>query len=93
MDQIVDIQTVVTAEQMWVAIVLIIATLVVPQIVQLFQNRNIKAQLTPNHGSSARDAIDRIESALNSHIDSENAVTTGILERLDALDTPEEPSA
>lgn len=90
MENLPNISEVLTWPQAVFGIVLILAVLVVPQIVQLIQNKNIQAQLVPNHGSSARDAIDRIESALNAHIDSENAVTTGILERLDALDTPSE---
>lgn len=80
------IAEILTWQQAAVAIVIIIAVLVVPPVINYLQNRVIRHELKPNSGSSARDAIDRIEKKLNEHVDSETARTAGIVERLDKLE-------
>jgi len=85
MEQVI-ISEILTWQQAAVAIVIIIAVLVVPPVINYLQNRAIKHELKPNSGSSTRDAVDRIEKKLTEHVDSEAARSKAIVERLDKLE-------
>jgi hypothetical protein len=85
----VDLSDVLTWPQAAVAIVIAIAILVVPQIVGLVQNGAIKrrteaaaAQLTNNGGSTLKDAVDRIERKLTSHVEASTRRAAEVDERL-----------
>ena len=85
MDGVV-ISEILSWQQAVVAVVIVVAVLVVPQVVGLLQNRAIRHELKPNSGSSVRDAVDRIERKLDAHVEAEAARMGAIRERLDKLD-------
>lgn len=72
----VDLADVLTWPQAIVAVVIIVAVLIVPQVIQLVQNIGLKRQtqavahqVTNNGGSSMKDAVDRIERTLSEHVE------------------------
>lgn len=72
----VDLADVLTWPQAIVAVVIVVAVLIVPQVIQLVQNAGLKRQtaavshqVTNNGGSSMKDAVDRIERTLTEHVE------------------------
>ena len=72
----VEPSEILTWPQALVAVVVVLAVLVVPQVIGLVQNGSIKRradtaahQLTNNSGSTVKDSIDRIETMLVGHIE------------------------
>lgn len=64
LDAPVDLSEVLTWPQALVAVVIILAVLVWPGIINYLQNKEIKHELKPNSGGSLRDAVDRTEAKL-----------------------------
>jgi len=89
MDSPIEISEVVTWPQAIVAVAVVIAVLVVPQIVSLLQNKGIKHQFTNNSGTTMRDAIDRIEKTLTDHVEASAAREAEVDERLAQLERTE----
>jgi hypothetical protein len=85
-EQIPNITEILTWPQAVFGIVIVISALVVPQIVQLIQNNQIRHELKPNSGSSVRDAIDRIEKKLDDHVIAEASHASARDRRLDKLE-------
>lgn len=61
MTDIPSLSEVLTWPQAVVAVAIVVAVLVVPQIVQMVQNHAMAKQYKNNGGSTLRDAVDRIE--------------------------------
>lgn len=76
MNSPVALSEVLSWPQALVAIAIIVAVLVVPQVVSIIQSVGLKKQtqavehqVTNNGGSSMKDAIDRIERTLTAHVE------------------------
>ena len=65
MSDLPDLADVVTWPQAVVAVVIVLAVVVGPQVVSIIQNRNLGHQFKNNSGSTMRDAVDRIEGKLD----------------------------
>ncbi len=89
MPEVPNVSDILTWPQATFGIVLVIAILVVPQIVTIRQNAVLKRQgavsaheLTNNSGSTVKDAVDRIETKLDTVVETqaEHAARIAVLE-------------